>query len=455
MMHLRQDHVRLWFLGLIVSSGCVGPSISPRPPEPREIGRDIAVYQVPERPSDQTLTAPEEPSGALTLRDAIGLALMHNPRLEAFAWEVRAREALTIQAGLRPNPELDIEVENVAGSGDFGGVESAEMTVGLSQILELGGKRTKRRQVAQLEQELAAWDYETLRIDVLTEATKSFVQVLAAQERVSLAEDLIRVAEQVLESVARRVRAGAVSPVEETRARVELATNRVEREIVLHELTAARTHLAATWGSNMPRFSAAMGDLESTTPPPTLEVLSQSIEQNPHLARLSTELESQRAAVAFEKALRAPDLSLGAGVRRFSETDDTALVLGAALPLLVFDRNQGAARAADNRLARVQAESRAAAVEVRAELATVYEEFGATYGEVVALRDAILPEAQLASDTVRDAYMRGLFGFTDVLEAQRNLYELRGRYFEALARYHVAKANLERLIAEPLENLPR
>jgi cobalt-zinc-cadmium efflux system outer membrane protein len=53
----------------------------------------------------------------VTLAQAQALALLQNPRLAAFGWEVRAREAQILQAGLLPNPEVDVEVENFAGSG--------------------------------------------------------------------------------------------------------------------------------------------------------------------------------------------------------------------------------------------------------------------------------------------------------------------------------------------------
>lgn len=455
MRYKRHETLGLWLVGFVALGGCASPQIGSQLPQPRPLGRDLATFQAPERPAEQAPPEREDPTGDLTLRDALALALMQNPRLAAFSWEVRAHEAQALQAGLRPNPEFALEVENFAGAGDFRRFDGSETTVTLSQLLELGGKRSKRRSVARLERDLAAWDYETGRIDVLTDVTKAFVAVLAAQERVSLAEELIRVADQVLESVARRVQAGAVSPVEETRARVELATSRVERETAVRELTAARKRLAATWASSSPSFSRASGDLERTATPPPLEALVQRIDKNPDLARWDTELEAQGAVVALEKAHRVPDVNLGAGIRHISEVGDNAFVLEVAIPLPLFDRNQGAARAAEHRLARAQAERRAAGVQIRTELAAVYEDLAAAFDQVVALRGEILPEAQRASSTAHDAYLRGLFRFTDVLDTQRTLFELRGRYFSALARYHSAVADVERLIAEGLEGLPR
>ena len=106
-------------------------------------------------------------------------------------------------ASLPPNPEVGVEVENFAGSGALRGFQSAEITIHLSQLIELAGKRQKRTRVAALERDLVAWDYEATRIEVLTEVTQAFVEVLSAQQRLRLNLELVRLAEQVLRTAAR------------------------------------------------------------------------------------------------------------------------------------------------------------------------------------------------------------------------------------------------------------
>jgi len=83
------------------------------------------------------------PLGELTLEDAVSLALQHNPLLAAGTQALSAADARVVQAGLLPNPELEIEVENFGGSADLGGFESAESTAVISQPILLGGKRSR------------------------------------------------------------------------------------------------------------------------------------------------------------------------------------------------------------------------------------------------------------------------------------------------------------------------
>ncbi|MHC4682264.1 MAG: TolC family protein, partial [Planctomycetota bacterium] len=126
---------------------------------------------------------PADRNEMMTLPRALSLALMHNPVLKAFSWEVRASEARALQASLWPNPELDVEVEEVGGAGDRSGFDGAETTVQLSQFIELGDKRGKRTKVASLENDISQWDYEARRLDVFTSVVKAFTETLAAQER--------------------------------------------------------------------------------------------------------------------------------------------------------------------------------------------------------------------------------------------------------------------------------
>jgi len=421
-------------------------------PSPRALGSDLPVYEAPrDLPVSASVAEFKEPRSSLTLREALSFALLNNPELAAFSWEIRVQEAQELQAGLRPNPEFAVEVENFGGSGSLSGFEGSETTILLGQLIELGGKRSKRAQVASLERDLASWDYESRRMDVFAEVAKSFFAVLAAQERVALAESLSRIAERATETVAERVRAGAASSVDRTRAKVAFATATVERNGVTRSLAIARNRLAAFWGVPEATFSEAVGELEEVRTPPSLTDLMQRVVNNPELARWVYELEQRRAAVAAAEANGIPDVFIGGGFRHLNDEDNNAFVAEVSVPLPLFDRNQGAAQAARYRLAKARHELRAEEVAVRNALAEGYEVLAAAFEEVVSLRDDVLPLAEEALQSAENAYLRGRFRYLEVLDTQRTLFELRARYVAALAGYHSAAADVERLIGEPLD----
>lgn len=444
----------LWLTAFAAVAGCAGPPAAVERPVPRPLGAALPVYSaqeaVPAPGPVETAFPREEPVGTVTLRDALAAALLRNPELAAFSWEVRVQEARALQASLRPNPELALEVENVAGSGSFGGADQAETTLALGQLIELGGKRVKRRRVAELDATLAGWDYEVRRVAVFSEVARAFADVLAAQETLVLSQELQQLAEETLVSVRRQVRAGATSPVERTRAEVALAAQEIDRQRADAALAEARLRLAALWGSPEARFEAAQGDLHRINAPPSLPSLLARLEQSPELARWVEEIALREAVVELEEAKRVPDVTASAGVRRLEESDDTALVFGVSVPFPVFDRNQGDRVAAHRALAKARHLRRAEQVRVETGLRTSFRELSSSFAEIRALRDVAIPQAKTAHHGVREGYLRGLFRYVDVLDAQRTLFDLRTRELDALRRYHGAVAEIERLTGMPV-----
>lgn len=447
--------IPLLFILIFELTGCSSLRRNAGWPEPRTLGSDLNTYQPPYHPSQVSAESPkiEEPNGAITLHQVLSLALMKNPELASFSWEVRAKEAKTLQESLFPNPEIGVEVEEFGGTGARRSFDASQNTILLSQLVEQGGKRSKRTAVAALERDLAGWDYETKRLDVLTDVTKTFVEVLAAQKQLILTEELVHLSEQVFNTVSTRVQAGKVSPVEEIKAKVALSSSRIERERARQALEAARKRLAATWGSTSPAFASAAGELDAITPIPSAERLSSLVAQNPDIARWVAENKQRRAALDLEKAKQLPDLTLSGGLRRFNETDDNAFVMGLALPLPLFDRNQGGILAARFRLAQADKEREAVEVQVRTALAEAYQALSTAFSEAMALKNDVVPGAQSAFDAAQKGYREGKFGFLDVLDAQRTLVEARGQYLGALGNYHKAKADVERLIGQDLDAL--
>jgi cobalt-zinc-cadmium efflux system outer membrane protein len=403
------------------------------------------------RPEATETSGFEAPRGDLRLEEALTLALLHNPRLAAFSWEIRAREAEAVQAGSWPNPELSAGAENFAGTGSASGLRTVEITLSLAQLVELGGKRSKRLQRSRLQRDLAAWDYEAARIEVLTATTKAFVAVLAAQEQLTLADELVKVAGGVLQSVTRRVEAGATSAVEEHRARVALETTRIDRERAALGLSVARGELAAQWGEPPPpQFDTVRAALELLAPLPRLVDLAEVVERSPELARWSTELILRQTERDLAATDRVPDLSLGAGLRHFADTDDVGLVAGVSLPLPSFDRKQGAIAAARSRQRQAEHERVGAMIAIRTALQASHAEAQTAFEEATSLRERAIPQANSAFTLAEEAYERGRMSLTDVLDTERVLFELRSRQVHALLRYHRAVADVERLVGVSL-----
>ncbi len=434
------------YLCLLLPSGCGGGAFLEEPPPPRELGREYTAFRAPDRSG-----VVKEPRGDLTLAGALALALQGNPELRAFSWEVRAAEARRLQEGLLPNPEISLEVEEFGGTRERSGLGGAQTTLTLSQLVQLGGKRPKRERAAAARAALAGWDYERKRLDVYFETARAFYGVLEAQERLALAEETLEVARRLRALSQERVKAGKVSPLEETKAALQAAVSRVALERARRDLDAARRRLSSSWGSPSARFSRAVGDFRALPPGvPSLEELQARLEKNPDLARWRDEMEFRKASLEAARAGRWPDLTLGGGVQWYDGGGERAFVLQASLPLVIFDRNQGKILEEERLLSKAASRRRSALVRSRAALASSHRAALESLESARLFRREILPAAERAFQTARRGYAQGKLDYLQVLDAQRTLLRVRSDYLDTLSSCRLAILKIERLTAAPL-----
>lgn len=441
---------------VFVLSGCARPVLDTTWPGPAPLGREIVAERPKGGPGGREVREPvKEPTGPLTLLRALELALAGNPEFAAASWKVRAAEARAIQASVRPNPELEFEVEEFGGSGEASGFDASTATLAFGQEIELGGKRRKRTGVARLETRLTAWDYEAKRLDLITETRLAFTGVLAAQRKVTLAEDTVGLAERTLEAVQQRVEAGKVSPLEAMQTEVELSKSRVRLDRARRNLRAARESLAGMWGATAPTFERADGALDELSDIPPLDRLLELADRNPDMARWDDEMALREGRLGLEQANRTPNLDVSAGIQRLEEAGDTAFVVGVAIPLPVWNRNRGGIMEAEHELAGAREERKGTEVKVRTALRRAYHGLSSARQEAVSLGDEVLPAARRAFDAAQEGYRQGKFGYLEVLGAQRVFFETRQEYVDALASYRAALAKVERLAGAPLSSASR
>lgn len=425
------------------------------PPGPRPLLRDLPRYEAPADPAQERQSVElTNVTGDLTLRNALSAALLQNPRLQAAAWRPRLAEAQRLQAGLSPNPEVGIELENFVGSGNLSGRDALETTLVLSQLIELGRKRDLRVQVAEGAWSVSALDYEAERLDVLTETAARYVRVLELQQRVEFAERARSLAQEIRSVIERRVQAGDASPIDEIKARLESESARITTERLKRELAAARRELSAMWDETEPVFELALGFLDEVINVPSIQSLTDRVEAHPEVQRWIVEGDRRKSTVELERARAVPDITAGLGVRYINEVEDGALVAGVSVPIPLFNRNQGGILAARLSVAQAVDEGRASFRDLATRLVREHARLTAAFHEAQAIDSVLLPAARDAFTATRRAYDEGKLAYLDVLDAQRTLFETESQRLAVLAEYHSALVQVESLISEPLNTEP-
>jgi cobalt-zinc-cadmium efflux system outer membrane protein len=427
--------------------GTTSHSEAPRTPPLR-----TTVEQAKTPPTADAAREPLQPTDQLDLSQALQLALTRNPSLNAQAHRIQASQALVRQAGFLPNPTIKVEVEEYDRAG--AGFDSAETAISLSQEIELGGKRRWRTRQAELDAKLTQWQYESARLDVITETRQRTVALIAAQERLALAHSAVELAESMQRTVQERVSAGKEPALQATKATTTLAMTRLDEASAHDQLAAARSGLAKMWGANQPHFKNMTGDLSHIPDGlPKLAALRHHLGANPELARMNTEQEQQEANLAAAKAARIPNVNASIAMQNYEEDDTDALAFGIGVPLPLFNRNQGNIAAARHAMAGMAAERQATENRLAADLAEAYAQLNSSHRRARTLTTMVIPVMQEAFNAARDGYQQGKFDFLDLLDAQRTLQRITGERIDALEALHMAIINVERTTATPIEKM--
>lgn len=394
----------------------------------------------------------------LTLTDALAHALRDSPELRVYPYQRRAAEAEKLQAGLRPNPELNVTLENFGGTGEVRGTRSLETTLALSQLIELGRKRDHRIGIADAGLGGTQVDYNIARLDVLAETTRRFIDVAQAQVEVDQAQSAIALVQKTRESVERRIQAGAASTAERNRVAIVELRAQLDLSRAQGELASKRLALAAMWGSTSADGSAVLGELAALPDLLDFEVLATKLDGSPDLRRFMAERRLREAEVRLAQAQAVPDLTIGAGVRRLESGNsgtagasaDYGLVASLNLPLPMGNRNQGAIAAAQARVEQSDAERGLALLRARSVLFGLYQSATQARREARALGGDALAQAEQALSLTQRGFANGRFSLLELIDAQRQVLELRQQTSAAQADAHRLDAEIERLTGEPI-----
>ena len=383
----------------------------------------------------------------LTLEEALRLATEHNSDIRAATTEVAAVEAARIQLAARPNPEISYSMEDTQKA-------TRTTTLQLSQVLELGGKRKARIDAGELTRQAASADRVVKVTDVRASVIAAYFEVLIGQERVVLANAALELAQRGTDLAGKRVTAGKVSPVEETKARVAQANVKVELTQAQAELASARGRLCAIWNAPSQCFGTAAGpvaDLPDLLPFDDLVALAKDA---PGVRRAALEVDRRGALARVEKTRQTPNVTVSLGVKRAEDIGRNQALIGVSVPLPLFDRNQGNLSEALLRTDKARDELAAMESRVRADLWAFHQQLAASRDTAAVLQDEVIPGAQSAYMAATKGFDFGKFTYLDVLDAQRTLLQAKTQYLTALAAMHRARAEIERLIGAQSANTP-
>ncbi len=375
------------------------------------------------------------------LSEATALTLQANPDL---AVAMRGREiesAQQLQAASRPNPTLSGQVQDLRS-------QNRVTTIAISQQLETAGKRDKRIVAAGAAFDIAEADIHIAQAEISAKTYAAFYQVLAAQQAQKLAQELLEIATTTKDTTTKRVLAGKISPVEESKAKVAEASLKIDLANANQQLDISKQRLASLWSKSEGQTDyIVVGDLENLKELPNESELIAQLADSPRLKKAALAIKEKQAISNIELSKQTPDVTVSLGAQRNEELGGiTQAMIGLYIPIPVFDKNQGNLLSAKAREYQSIDEKTALENQLQTELKDAYSRRQLQVEASNMYKQDILQGAQIAYEAARKGFEFGKFSFLEVLDAQRTLFQAKMQFIQTLTMAHLAEADIQRIL---------
>ena len=288
--------------------------------------------------------APESFStNALTLDEAVRLALESNPELRASGARVDAAAGRAYQAKKWTNPELELSAEDWPVSNGRG-FSDAKQTIGIAQTLPYPGKKSLDKQIGGAGVKLSEAELALRRTEIVRDVKAGFFRVLASERLVEVSTQLVAVAESSAATARKRVDAGATAYQEQLRAEVQLEQARTELTGFQRELASARQIFVTLLGRPDLKDASLSGSLAEAPDASLMEDAgAERLARHPSAAAAQANLDRAQLAHRRARLEPYPDVKVGVSGGRIGETDQSIIQLGFSVPLPIIDRGKGEA----------------------------------------------------------------------------------------------------------------
>ncbi len=390
--------------------------------------------------------AAQSPSPKLTLDQVLEEALNRNLRLLAERFNISVGEARIIQARLKPNPVLSLggNYLDALGSGFDPGRSAAgptEVNARIDYLLERGRKRQERIAVAEAAKAVAQLDLLNSTRNLILDVQTAFSEVLLAKENLALAQASLDAFNRIVAVNRTRVESGDLAKVELVRSEVAALQFRNQLRQSEMRLRLTKNRLQTLMGRAIfsPDFDIA-GDLRrDNLLRQQSEILQAALSARPDLDSLRRDQARSQAEIRLQIAQGKIDYSIGAGYNRQLNVGagqrGDSLGVFFALPLPLYNRNQGEIERARQEQAQIEARIRSLEQEIASEVANAYEQYSTAKTLLQTIEADMLDQARRVREVIEFSYRRGEATFVELLDAQRTFNETMQGLNEARAEY--------------------
>ncbi|OWK37680.1 TolC family protein [Fimbriiglobus ruber] len=422
------------------------PEMPSVPPSPAPVLQAAAVAPAPAAPDVKPLPVVNE----LSADFVVDQVLARNPTIAQMAAAVDAAAARYPQVTSLDDPSFTSWVAP-ASLGSSKVNDSARFEV--SQKLPFFGKRSLRGQSALAQASAAGHDLDDTRLQLVESARLAFADYYLAERGLEVNGEGLKLLAEFKKNAETRYQTGQAPQQDVLQAEVETG-KLFERKLSLvraRRVAAARLNTLMNLPADSPLPPPPKGLAKPSAVPETAALREVAVARRPDLQALAARISADQASLALAQREYYPDIEAMAAYDSFWQASDGQQRLrpqvGVRMNLPVrLDRRRGAVAEAAAQLAQRQAQLTQQVNQVGLEVEQSAAQVRESEQGLKLYEEKILPAARENVKAAQTAYVTGKVPFLTLIEAQRNLVDLRDRYYQTGADYQQRRAVLERVI---------
>ena len=387
-------------------------------------------------------------AASLTLESAIDTAIQNNKDLQATRYTVAQARARLLQAGLPPNPRLEVSKRSdriFRNEGEY------TASIGISHQFPVTGRLARQQDVARVDVALAIAEIRQAELKLASDVASGFYRVLALNRQLEARGRLIEIDQVLVRSTSNRFKAAEVSELDVNAARLDLQRLSQERLLLQSQRSTQLAQLTLLLGGAF----AQTPELDDTLPaldflPSLPEQQQEALILRPDLRFAALNADRAKADQSLARAQRWEDWTVSVGVEQGRQVIDggppqrLSRGIGVTLSIPFPFRNGNQGRIAETIAAEEQASARIAALQlgIRSEVASIYAEAQRLREVIAGYERDMLPIGERNVRLAQQGYNQGQVSIVDVVQAQRQLGELNNALLASLDQYLQTLARL-------------
>ena len=375
---------------------------------------------------------------AMTLNEAVETALKNNPEVQSVRLEKDAAQGRLDQAGLwlKRNPVIEGSLSKKDTLPD-GGEKVTNYEVRLSQEFELAGQRGQRVDAARSGMDKAAQDIRNRERVLIAEVKDAFARALAARRKKELAEEVVKLQEELVASATIKFQTGDISALEQNLADVELGKARRDRMLAERERREALLGLQELLGVKPSSSFSIEGELPSEAPAiPDKNTTQEVALQRPDVQSAAAEVQQARSAMKLAGREAIPSVTVSGFYNEDDRLNEAGVML--SFPLPFFDRKQADRREAAAKAGQALVKQASLERALDRELEEAHANLIAAAEELSLFKKDVLGKAMENLGLMNLAFKEGKFGFFEVRLAQKDTIDAQFAYLESQLRLQLA-----------------